>query len=214
MQVFVKCINIDVACQVLTERHLSLYYGREIKISFATRSHMPSDGHFYNNSQKHLHQYNNNLNNVLPYLVHDSRLEEINNNNIIRNIPFVNNDNNNNENVDTESCDGDKNDNDIDHKSHRINDENININNVPNQNRNISYNLFSDNKQCRNDDAHINYCVYDNNDEQIYYHYDCQQPEDQQRVCPRKGKLANDNEIIINNNAKLQRRILVKISNN
>ena len=42
-QAFVRCLSVDLACQILIDKHAQMFYGREIKISFATRSHMPSD---------------------------------------------------------------------------------------------------------------------------------------------------------------------------
>jgi len=42
-QAFVRCLSVDLACQILIDKHSQMFYGREIKISFATRSHMPSD---------------------------------------------------------------------------------------------------------------------------------------------------------------------------
>merc|ERR1719229_1614266 len=42
-QAFAKCHSVDIACQILIDFHGREFLGREIKISFATRSHMPSD---------------------------------------------------------------------------------------------------------------------------------------------------------------------------
>merc|ERR1712154_674399 len=42
-QAFAKCHSVDIACQILIDFHSKEFLGREIKISFATRSHMPSD---------------------------------------------------------------------------------------------------------------------------------------------------------------------------
>merc|ERR1719203_947449 len=42
-QAFAKCHSVDIACQILIDFHSREFLGREIKISFATRSHMPSD---------------------------------------------------------------------------------------------------------------------------------------------------------------------------
>merc|ERR1719203_2355393 len=42
-QAFAKCHSVDMACQILIDFHSREFMGREIKISFATRSHMPSD---------------------------------------------------------------------------------------------------------------------------------------------------------------------------
>merc|ERR1719244_426264 len=42
-QAFAKCHSVDMACQILIDWHSKEFLGREIKISFATRSHMPSD---------------------------------------------------------------------------------------------------------------------------------------------------------------------------
>jgi len=42
-QAFAKCCSVDIACQILIDYHSKEFLGREIKISFATRSHMPSD---------------------------------------------------------------------------------------------------------------------------------------------------------------------------
>ena len=42
-QAFAKCHSVDMACQILIDYHSKEFLGREIKISFATRSHMPSD---------------------------------------------------------------------------------------------------------------------------------------------------------------------------
>jgi len=42
-QAFAKCHSVDIACQILIDYHSKEFLGREIKISFATRSHMPSD---------------------------------------------------------------------------------------------------------------------------------------------------------------------------
>merc|ERR1719242_1248329 len=42
-QAFAKCHSVDMACQILIDFHSREFLGREIKISFATRSHMPSD---------------------------------------------------------------------------------------------------------------------------------------------------------------------------
>jgi len=42
-QAFAKCHSVDIACQILIDYHSQEFLGREIKISFATRSHMPSD---------------------------------------------------------------------------------------------------------------------------------------------------------------------------
>merc|ERR1719203_1569246 len=42
-QALAKCHSVDMACQILIDFHSREFMGREIKISFATRSHMPSD---------------------------------------------------------------------------------------------------------------------------------------------------------------------------
>merc|ERR1719229_1913233 len=42
-QAFAKCHSVDIACQILIDYHSQEFMSREIKISFATRSHMPSD---------------------------------------------------------------------------------------------------------------------------------------------------------------------------
>ena len=42
-QSFVQCLNPDLACQVLIECHCAMLKQREVRISFASRQHMPSD---------------------------------------------------------------------------------------------------------------------------------------------------------------------------
>eukprot|EP01083_Nonionella_stella_P057682 151329_1 len=42
-QALIKCHSVDIACQILINYHSKAFLGREIKISFATGSHRPSE---------------------------------------------------------------------------------------------------------------------------------------------------------------------------
>lgn len=71
-QAFARCSSVDVACQILIEYHGKDFFGRDIKISFASRSHMPSDiskTHVYYNQT----QQNNSTNVQQSTVVKDDK---------------------------------------------------------------------------------------------------------------------------------------------
>jgi len=88
IQAFAKCVNVDIACQVLIEKHGVNYNGCEIKISFATYPHMVSET---SNGNRSMHQQTQvfdvvNKENGLPNSLHNGNKDDIDNGNNDHNI--------------------------------------------------------------------------------------------------------------------------------
>jgi len=154
MEAIVTCVNVDIACQVLIEKHSSNYNGNEIQILFA--SHCPVQPDVMDNSSKRsCQQQVTNSDYPSSYLFYNNKLNGNSNSNDNGNDKYLKHSNHNsNEN---NSCNNNGNDESDDsninvhstHNSHNHFDNHIDDNNLNNGNNTIQggHNLPEDNGQ-------------------------------------------------------------------